>query len=152
MALVDFTAWCCASEGNNPKSMSGKLSAVHYLHTVGAGVHLPTNSPLIRRQLQGIKLAHLEAGSAKRLRLPVGLHELLGASGRQSAEGVKGGRVLYRCLLLCYFVDARAHENISERPGGRTPNTQFDGSFGGGRQLEQAEWRRATRAEIKFRG
>lgn len=156
MALVDFAAWCCASEGNKPKTISGKLSAVQYFHTVEVGVHLPTKSPLIRRQLQGIKLAHLAAGSEKRLRLPVGLHELLGASGRRSVERTNGGRVLYRCLLLCYFVGARAHEIFQSDRGVVHPIhclTRIDiAFFDGGRQLEQAEWRRATRTEIRFRG
>ena len=49
MALVKFAAWCCASQGNTPGTISKILSAVEYVHVVEAGVESPTESPLRKR-------------------------------------------------------------------------------------------------------
>ncbi|CAN0306981.1 unnamed protein product, partial [Laminaria digitata] len=76
MALVEFAAWCCAAEGNQPSTIRSKLSAVQYFHTTDVGVELPIDSTLVQRQLQGMKRAHTEAGVGKRVRLPLTLNIL----------------------------------------------------------------------------
>ena len=70
-ALVDFPAWCCASQDNYAGSISSKLAAIQYLHRVDVGIELSTGSPLIERVLQGISRSHTLARTRPRVRLPI---------------------------------------------------------------------------------
>lgn len=117
MALVEFAAWCCASENSQPGTVSGKLAAVKYFHVVEAGVDLPTDSPLIKRLLQGMKRAFLLAGAPKRLPVPVALDVLFSHGSSAARQWGRRGRVMYLCLLLTYFVGARAHELFQNDAG-----------------------------------
>jgi len=67
MALVEFAPWCCASQGNTPGTVSNKVSAVKYFHVVQAGVEMPTDSPLLKRLLAGLKRVRLQVVPPKEL-------------------------------------------------------------------------------------
>lgn len=155
MDVVEFVAWCCASQGNVASTITGKLQAIKYFHVVEAGVGLPMESDLIARQLNGIKRAHTLAGSMALRRLPITLNELLGA-GNAWRDWGPGGRVLYLCLLLGFFVGARAHELFKDDGGKVHPShclLRGDVAFfAEGRQLDVHDCRFATRVELMFRG
>lgn len=156
MQLVEFAAWCCASQGNQAGTISGKLGAVRYFHTVDVGVELPRDSLLLKRQLDGIRKAHVLLGSSRELRLPITLHDLLLVPPETCAEWGTGGRVLLWCMMLSYFIGARAHEIFRNDAGKIHPVNCLTRDdvvfFAGDSQLPIARAREATRVEIRFRG
>ena len=156
MALVEFAAWCCASEGNRPSTISGKLSAVKYFHVVEAGVELPVESPLLKRLILGITRAHLKADLHRRYRVPIALDVLLKYGGRAAISWGNGGRVLFLCLLLTYFIGARAHE-LFQNDEGKVHEVHClirndIAFFENDRQLSKDVAHLATRVEFRFRG
>ena len=154
-ALIEFAAWCCASEGNLAKTISGKLAAVQYFHRVDAHMELPTASPLINRELKGIARLHVIAGTPRRVRLPVSWDVLLGGQDLVPSCG-PGGRILWLCLALGYFFVARSDEIFASSAGGIHPVhclQRGDVTFyAGNRRLPRLQWHKATCVHVKFRG
>ena len=156
MALVEFAAWCCASLGNTPCTVSNKLSAVKYFHLVEVGIEMPTDSPLLKRMISGIKRASLQAALPRRCRIPVALDVLLAYGGPAAKSWGIGGRVLFLCLLLTYFIGARAHEVFKTDSGQvhvvhcltRGDIVFFDND----RHLNTTDIHLATRVLFSFRG
>ena len=154
MALVDFASYCFASLGNTPLTVSNKISAVKYFHVVEAGVEMPTESPLLKCMLSGMKRASLQAVPRRRCRVPIALDVLLDHGGSAARLWGTGGRVLFLCLLLTYFIGARAHE-IFKNDSGKVHLvhclTRGDVMFfENDRQLGQSERRLATRVYLCF--
>ena len=154
-ALVDFAAWCAASEGNQSGTISGKLAAVQYFHRVSLGLEIPTKLPLIKRTLQGISRSHTLAGTTPRVRLPVSWGMLLG--GKQLAQSWgSGGSVLWLCLGMAYFFIMRSDEVFASASGvAHAAHCLTRGDvafFAGEQQLGILEWHRADRVEVRFRG
>lgn len=156
MQLVEFAAWCCASQGNQANTISGKLGAVRYFHTVDVGVELPKESLLLKRQLDGMRRAHVLLGDSRELRLPITMHELLLVPAHTYARWGSGGRVLGLCMMLAFFIGARAHEIFKDDTGRIHPvNCLIRNDivfFAGELQLPLARAREATKVEIRFRG
>lgn len=154
-ALLDFAAWCSASEGNQACTISRKLAAVQYFHRVEVGVELPTRSPLIKSALQGISRSHALAGTASRGRLPMSWDMLLGGRCLVPSWGV-GGRVMWLCLGMSYFVITLSDEVFASSSGAVHPAhciTRGDVAFySGDRQLGRSTWKEADRGEVRFRG
>ena len=118
-ALLEFVAWCCADKGNVAPTISGKLAAVQYFHRVDKQLELPAGAPLIKRSLLGVARVHVRAGTKSRSRVPVSWETLL--EGQQlTASWGPGGRVLWLCLALSYFLVARSDEVLPHCRGNAT--------------------------------
>ena len=104
-AVIDFAAWCFESKGNLASTISGTIAAVQYIHRVEAQVDIITTSPLIRCALKGNARSHVEAGTRHRISLPVTRRMLLDGESLIPAWGI-GGRVMWLCLSLSYFLIA----------------------------------------------
>ena len=154
-ALVDFAAWCCASEGNKVGTIKSKIAAVQYFHRVKIGMELPTKSPLLERVFSGISRAHAVAGTEKRVRRPVSWEMLLDGETLIPSWG-SGGRILWLCLALGYFLMTRSDELFATDAGVAHQvhcMTRGDVAFySGGEQLPFLRWREARTVEIRFRG
>ena len=107
--LVAFVAWSLSSQGNQARTISGKLAAVQYMHRVEKRLELPTGASRINRALKGVEKIHVEAGHRPRMRRPVSWETLLGGQPLTVSWG-PGGRVLWLCLALSYFLLARSEE------------------------------------------
>ena len=107
--MIDFAAWCCASQDNQAGSISSKLAAIQYFHRVDVGIELSIRSPLIKSVLQGISRSHTLAGTRPRVRLPISWDVLIKGQKLISSWG-SGGRVLWICLGMSYFFLARSDE------------------------------------------
>ena len=154
MDIVEFAAYCAVKLGNSHATISNKLSAIKFMHLTERGVHLPTNNDLIRRQLKGIQRAQLDS-KTRALRLPITMFELLRGGGGDRVE-CEGGRTLHLCLMVAFFVGARAHELFENDAGKIHPIhclTRRDiAFFDDNGQLYGDQRRRATRVEIRYRG
>ena len=102
LAIVDFAAWCSASQGNQAGTIASKISAVQYFHRLEYRLELMTQSPTVKNALKGIARAHADAGTARRVRHPVSWDMLLKGEQRISSGGA-GGRVLWLCLALSFL-------------------------------------------------
>ena len=47
-ALVEFASWCCASECNLATTISGKFTAVHYVHRLEVEVELLVTAHVVQ--------------------------------------------------------------------------------------------------------
>lgn len=154
-ALIAFAAWCCSSERNQVGTISGKLTAVQFFHRRDAGIELPISSSLIKRALRGMANSHIVAGTPRRVRLPISWDVLLAGRCLIPSWGV-GGRVLWMCLALGYFLAARSDEIFASDAGIAHPIhclTRRDVAFfSGPQQLTFLQRHRATHVEFRFRG
>lgn len=154
-ALIDFAAWCFQSKGNLASTISGKFAAVQYFHRTEMQVEIATTSPLIKCALRGIARLHIDQGIRHRVRLPVTWKMLLEGERLIPAWGV-GGRVLWLCLSLSYFLIARSDEIFASSSGQVHPAhclTRKDVAFfRGDIQLDYTHWRQADTVEVNFRG
>lgn len=154
-ALLEFVAWCCADKGNVAPTISGKLAAVQYFHRVDKQLELPAGAPLIKRSLLGVARVHVRAGTKSRSRVPVSWETLL--EGQQlTASWGPGGRVLWLCLALSYFLVARSDEVFATLSGQchqvhclRRSDVEF---FHGEDVLAPLHWHKATGVRVRFRG
>ena len=164
-ALIDFAAWCFQSKGNLASTISGKFAAVQYFHRTEMQVEIATTSPLIKCALRGIARSHTDQGIRHRVRLPVTWKMLLEGERLIPEWGV-GGRVLWLCLSLSYFLIARSDEIFASSSGQVHPAhclTRKDvafcswrysvglhplatGRYGGGKTLEAIRGIRLRRA------
>ena len=108
-ALIDFAARCFESKGNLAGTISRKFAAVQYYHRVEAQVEIIATSPLVRCALKGIARSHVEAGTRHRVRFPVTWRMWLDGESLILAWAI-GGRVIWLCLSLSYFLIARSDE------------------------------------------
>lgn len=154
-ALVAFVAWCSSAQGNLTGTISGKLAAVQYFHRVERHRDLPIAAASVNRALKGVEKAHVEFGTKRRVRIPVEWEVLLEGQHLIPSWGT-GGRVLWLCLSLTYFLVARSDEIFATTTGGvhpvhclrRTDVTFYDGE----RVLRPSQLYRATRVRVRFRG
>ena len=79
--LIEYASWCCEAEGNLAGTISGKLTAVQYLHRLEAGVKLSTTAPVVKSALKGIARGHVVAETPHQVRLPVSWGMLLEGEG-----------------------------------------------------------------------
>ena len=153
--MIDFAAWCFESKGNLASTISGTIAAVQYYHRVEAQADVIATSPLIRCALKGIARSHVEAGKRHRVRLPVTRRMLLDGESSIPAWGI-GGRVMWLCLSLSYFLISRSDEIFARSSGVAHPVhclTRKDVAFfSGNNQLECVHWRQADKVEINIRG
>lgn len=83
MALVEFSAWFCTSQGTTPGTVSNKLFTVKYFQVVEAGIEMmPTESPLLKRIMACKKRAMLQAILPRSSRVLITLDVLLAHEGR----------------------------------------------------------------------
>lgn len=153
MALVMCASWCCASESNQPGTITGKLAAVKYFHSVEVGIDRVTDSPRLKRLMGGIKRVHAENGSGRDKRLPISLDVLLHHGGMAHQEWGPGGRAMYLSLLVMFFFGARATEVFKGDKGTEMVHCLTRGSvsfFAGTRRLGPESWLEANRAEVCF--
>ena len=154
-SLIDFAAWCFESKGNLGSTLSGKIAAVQYYQRAEAQVEIIATSPLIRCALKSIARFHVEAGTRHRFRLPVTWRMLLDGERLIPAWRI-GGRVMWLCLSLSYFLIARSDEIFASSSGVAHPAhclTRKDVAFfSGNNQLEYVHWRQADKVEKTFRG
>ena len=154
-ALIDFAAWCSESKGNQAGTISGKFAAIQYFHRTQAQVEIDTTSQLTSCALRGIARSQVERGVRRRTRLPVTWSMLRDAEDVAQSWG-PGGRVMWLCLSLSYFLIARADEMFAASSGTVHPAhclTRGDVAFfRGDSQLEYVNWRQADKIEVQFRG
>ena len=111
-AVVEFAAWCYAAEGNNVGTIKRKIAESQYFHRGEVGMELPAKSPLLERVFSGTSRAHAVAGTKLRVRRQVSWDILLKGETLVSSWG-RGGRVLWLCLALGYFLMTRSDELLS---------------------------------------
>ena len=154
-ALIEFAAWCSESGGNQAGTISGKFAAIQYFHRTQAQVEIDTTSPLMTCTLRGITRSQVESGVRRRVRRPVTWSMLRDAEDIAQSWG-PGGRVMWMCLSLSYFLIARADEMFATSSGLVHPAhclTRRDVAlFRGDSQLAYLNWRQADRIEVHFRG
>ena len=102
LALVEFGGWCSPSQGNQAGTNSSKRAAVQSFHVTAVGFEVPTQSPLVKRALQGVSRAHAATGTPRRVLCPVSWGMFLQEENTISARG-QGGRVLWLCLDMSNF-------------------------------------------------
>lgn len=154
-ALVAFVGWCSSSQGNLAGTISGKLAAVQYCHRVEGHKDLPIAAPSVSRALKGVEKAHVAFGTVRRVRVPVSWEVVLAGQHLARSWGA-GGRVLWLCLALTYFLVARSDEIFADGAGRvhpvhclRRDDVTF---YEGERVLRPTQWYRATRVKVVFRG
>ena len=111
---------------------------------------------VVNRALKGVARVHKAAGTKPRVRLPITWETILCGQTLVPSWG-PGGRVLWLCLALSYFLLARSEEMFASSAAGihpihclqRQDMTFYDVE---GKELSSIQWRRATRAEVTFRG
>ena len=154
-ALIDFASWCFESEGNQARTISGKFAAIQYFHRTQAQVEIATTSQLTNCVLRGIARAQVELGVHRRIRLPVTWGMLRDGEDLEKSWG-PGGRVMWLCLSLSYFLITRSDEMFAASSGRVHPAhclTRRDVAFfRGDRQLAYIDWRQADKIEVHFRG
>ena len=101
-ALIDFAAWCCASQDNQAGTISSKLAAIQYFPRVNAGMELSIRSLLIKSVLQGISRLHTLAGTRPRGWLPISCDMLIKGQELIPSWG-SAGRALWLYLGMSYF-------------------------------------------------
>ena len=126
------------------------------MHRVEKRLELPTGASRINRALKGVEKIHVDAGHRPRMRRPVSWETLLGGQPLTVSWG-PGGRVLWLCLALSYFLLARSEEIFASSASGIHPVhclQRNDVTFldSAGRVLQPLQWHRATRVEVHFRG
>ena len=114
--LIEYASWCCEAESNLAGTISGKLAAVQYFHRLEAGVELPTTAPALKSTLKGIARGHDAAGTARKVRLPVSWGMLLEGEGLIPSWGA-GGKEMWLCFCLSYFLIARSDEVFASDSG-----------------------------------
>ena len=153
--LIEYVSWCCEAEGNLAGTISGKLAAVQYFHRLEAGVELPTTAPVLKSALKGIARGHVAAGTPRQVRLPVSWGMLLEGEGLIPSWGA-GGKEMWLCLCLSYFLIARSDEVFASDSGVVHPAhclTRGDVAFfAGDAQLAYALWPTAGKIEVRVRG
>ena len=116
---------------------------------------IDTSSPLIKCALRGIARSQVDQGVRRRVRLPVTWSMLRDSEDVIQSRGA-GGRVMWLCLSLSYFLITRADEMFASSAGVVHPVhclTRRDVAFfQGSQQLEYRHWRQADRIEVRFRG
>jgi len=155
VSLIDFASWCFESEGNQARTISGKFAAIQYFHRTQAQVEVATTSQLTNCVLRGIARAQVELGVHRRIRLPVTWGMLRDGEDLEKSWG-PGGRVMWLCLSLSYFLITRSDEMFAASSGRVHPAhclTRRDVAFfRGDRQLAYIDWRQADKIEVHFRG
>ena len=153
--LIEYVSWCCEAEGNLAGTISGKLAAVQYFHRLEAGVELPTTAPVLKSALKGIARGHVAAGTPRQVRLPVSWGMLLEGESLIPSWGA-GGKEMWLCLCLSYFLIARSDEVFASDSGVVHPAhclTRGDVAFfAGDAQLAYALWPTADKIEVRVRG
>ena len=96
-ALISFAAWYLDS-GNLTSTMVGRFVAVQYFDYMEAGVEIDTSSPVNKWALRAIARSHAEAGTRRRVHLPVMLCMLLTAK-----VWLVRGKVVRMWLTAMYF-------------------------------------------------
>lgn len=114
--LIDFAAWCFESEGNQAGTIAGKFAAVEYFHRKDVRTEIDTTSPLINCALRGIARSQADLGVRHRVRLPVTWSMLRDSEDLVQSWGA-GGRVMWLCLGLIYFLITRADEMFAGTSG-----------------------------------
>jgi len=155
-ALTAFVAWCLTSQGNQASTISGKLAAVQYFHRAERQLEIPIGAPLVNRALKGVEKTHVGHGTRPRVRLPISWETLLKGQSLILSWG-EGGRVLWLCLALSFFLLTRSEEMFETSAAGihpvhclrRDDVTFYDEHD---RVLLPLQWRRAIRADVRFRG
>ena len=136
-------------------TISGKLAAVQYFHRLEAGVELPTTAPVLKSALKGIARGHVAVGTPRQVRLPVSWVMLLEGEGLIPSWGA-GGKEMWLCLCLSYFLIARSDEVFASDSGVVHPAhclTRGGVSFfAGDVQLAYALWLTADKIEVRVRG
>ena len=154
-ALIDFAAWCFESKENLGSTLSGKIASVQYYHRGQAQVEIIATSPLIKCTLKGIARFHVEAGTRHRFRLPLTWRMLLDGESLIPPWGI-GGRVMWLCLSLSYFLIARSNEIFASSSAVahlvHCLTRKDVAFFTGNNQLEYVHWRQADKVEINLRG
>ena len=153
--LFEYTSWCCEAEGNLANTISGKLAAVQYFHRLEAGVELPTTAPVLKSAVEGITRGHVAAGTPRQVPLPVSWGMLFEGEGLIPSWGA-GGKEMWLCLCLSYFLIARSDEVFASDSGVVHPAhclTRRDvASFAGDAQLAYVLWPTADKIEVRLRG
>ena len=155
MGLIEDASWSCEAEGNLAGTISGKLTAVQYFHRLEAGVELPTTAPVLKSALIGIARGHVAAGTPRQVRFSVSWGMLLEGEGLIPFWGV-GGKEMWLCLCVSYFLIARSDEVFASDSGVVHPahclnrgNVAF---FAGDVQLAYALCQQLTRLRYVFGG
>ena len=115
-ALINFAAWCSASEGNQAASISRKIAAVQHFQRVDMGLELPTRSRVLRGRLNRIARSHAEASTKKRPRLPISWERILQGE-KMVPEWATGEYVMWLCLRFCYIFFIRSDEVFTSDSG-----------------------------------
>ena len=153
--LIKYGSWCCESEGNLAGTKSGKLAAFQYFHRLEAGVELPTTAPMLKSALKGVARGHVAAGTPRKVPLPVSWGVLLESEGLVPSWGA-GGKEMWLCLCLSYFLIARSDEVFASDSGVVHPAhclTRGDVAFfAGDVHLAYALWPTADKIEVRVRG
>ena len=153
--LIEYASWCCEAEGDLAGTISGKLAAVQYFHRLEAGVELPTTAPVLKSALKGIARSHVVAGTPRQVRLPVSWGMLLEGKGLIPSWGA-GGKEMWLCLCLSYFLIARSDEMFASDSGVVHPAhrlTRGDVAlFAGDAHLAYALWPTADKIKVRVRG
>ncbi|CAN0313782.1 unnamed protein product, partial [Pylaiella littoralis] len=69
------------------------------------------------RELRGIQRVHVHVRTPRRVHLPMSLEVLLSGQALVPSWG-QGGRILWLCLALSYFLVARSEEIFASASGG----------------------------------
>ena len=154
-ALIDFASWCCASERHVANTIAGKFAAVQCFHRLHVGVELPVTAPMVQCALKGIARSHVEAGTPRRVRLPVSFSMLLTGETLVPSWGPEGN-VLWLCLGLSYFIMTRSDEMFAADSGmvhDVHSLTRGDVAFyAQGTQLGSDRWQQADKIKVRFKG
>ena len=150
--LIEYASWRCEAEGNLAGTISGKLAAVQYFHRLEAGVGLLTTAPVLKSALKGIDRGHIAAGTPHQVRPPVYWGMLLEGEGLIPSWSA-GGKEMWLCLCLSYFLITRSYEVFASDSGVVHPAhclTQGDVAFfAGDVQLAYALWPTAEKIEVR---
>ena len=154
-ALTEFASWCCASERNLANTIAGKFAAVQYFDRLDVGVELPVTAPVVHYALKGIARSHVEAGTPRRVRLPVSFSMLLTGETLVPSWGPEG-KVLWLCLGLSYFLMTRSDEMFAADSGMvhdvhclTRGNVAF---YAQSTQVDTDRWQQAYKVEVSFKG
>ena len=102
-------AWCRVSQDIQARTISSKPAAIQYFHRGDVGIELSIRSPLIKSVLQGFSRSCILTGTRPRVRLLIS-RDILIKGHERIPSWSSGGRVLWQCLGVSYFVFARSDE------------------------------------------
>ena len=115
---------------------------------------LPTTAPVLKSALKGIARGHVAGGTPCQVRLPVSWGVLLEGEGLIPSWGA-GGKEMWLCLCLSYFLIARSDEMFASDSGVVHPAhclTRGDVAFfDGDVQLAYALCPTADKIEVRVR-